>query len=140
MSTAVVRLATELPCPCLSLASVRERIGITLEEVAQSTRIAPHYLCAIETEEFAKLPSGVYATSYIRQYARAIGYSETALLDRYHAQTEEELEAEPLPAVADQQGPRVTTRLGAALCETVRAAMELFRWRSPVKSRTGHPV
>lgn len=144
MSTTAVRLATERPCPCLSLASARERIGITLEEVAQSTRIAPHYLCAIEAEEFAKLPAGVYATSYIRQYARAIGYSETALLDHYRARTkegtEEEPEAEPLPGVADRQGTRVTTRLGAAVCGAVCAAMELFRWRSPVKSRTGHPV
>jgi cytoskeleton protein RodZ len=136
MSTTVVRPATERPRPCLSLASVRERIGITLEEVAQSTRIAPHYLCAIETEEFTKLPAGVYATSYIRQYARAIGYSETALLDHYRARAEEEPEAEPLPTVADQRGPRVTTRLGAAVC----TAMDLFRWRPPIKPRTGHPV
>ena len=136
MSTTVVRPATERPRPCLSLASVRERIGITLEEVAQSTRIAPHYLCAIETEEFTKLPAGVYATSYIRQYARAIGYSETALLDHYRARAEEEPEAEPLPTVADQRGPRVTTRLGAAVC----TALESFRWRQPIKPRTGHPV
>ena len=136
MSTTAVRPATERPCPCLSLASARERIGITLEEVALSTRIAPHYLCAIEAEDFAKLPAGVYAISYIRQYARAIGYSETALLDHYRARTEERPEAEPPPVVADQQGLRVTTRLGTAVC----AALELFRWRSPVKSRTGHPV
>jgi cytoskeletal protein RodZ len=104
--------------------------------VAQSTRIAPHYLCAIETEEFTKLPAGVYATSYIRQYARAIGYSETALLDHYRARAEDEPEAEPLPTVADQRGPRVTTRLGAAVC----TALESFRWRQPIKPRTGHPV
>ena len=136
MSTTVVRPATERPRPCLSLASVRERIGITLEEVAQSTRIAPHYLCAIETEEFTKLPAGVYATSYIRQYARAIGYSETALLDHYRARAEDEPEAEPLPTVADQRGPRVTTRFGAVVC----TALESFRWRQPIKPRTGHPV
>lgn len=136
MSTTVVRPATERPRPCLSLASVRERIGITLEEVAQSTRIAPHYLCAIETEEFTKLPAGVYATSYIRQYARAIGYSETALLDHYRARAEDEPEAEPLPTVADQRGPHATTRFGAAVC----TALESFRWRQPIKPRTGHPV
>jgi len=90
MSTTAVRLATELPRECLNLASVRERTSITLEAVSQSTRIAPHYLRAIEAEEFAKLPSGVYALSYIRQYARAIGYSETALLDHYRARRAEE--------------------------------------------------
>ena len=132
MSTTSERLATELPCPCLSLASVRERIGITLQEIAQSTRIAPHYLRAIEAEDFAKLPAGVYATSYIRQYARAIGYSETALLDHYHARAEEET----LPVVGGQQGTRVTTRLGEAVCD----AKELFHWRTPVKPRAQHPA
>jgi cytoskeletal protein RodZ len=130
MSTTAVHLGTELPFPGLSLASIRERIGITLEEIAQATRIASHYLRAIEAEEFTELPGGVYATSYIRQYSRAIGYSETALLDEYHARTEEA----PMPAVAGQEGPRVTTRFGEALGE----ALELFRPRVPAKPRTQH--
>ena len=136
MSTAAQRLVPQPSCPCLNLASARQRIGITLEQISQATRIAPQYLRAIEAEDFAKVPTGVYATSYIRQYARAIGYSETALLDHYRARAEDEPEAEPLPTVADQRGPRVTTRLGAAVC----TALESFRWRQPIKPRTGHPV
>jgi cytoskeletal protein RodZ len=132
MSTTAESMASGLTFPCLSLASLRERIGITLEEIAQSTRIAPCYLRAIEAEEFAKLPAGVYATSYIRQYARAIGYSEKTLLDEYHSRTAEE----SLQTEEDRPGPRVTTRLSEAICE----ARELFRWRSPVKPRTQHPV
>src|SRR5882724_2154451 len=91
MSTTSEHLAAEQSRPCLGLASVRKRIGITLEEIAQSTRIAARYLQAIDAEEFAKLPSGVYATSYIRQYARAIGYNETELLDHYRARRQPEL-------------------------------------------------
>ena len=132
MSTTAVHLVTELSFPCLSLASVRERIGITLEEIAQSTRIACYYLRAIETEQFAELPGGVYATSYIRQYARAIGYNETALLNEYHARTEEA----QIPAVTGQEAPCVTTRFGEALGE----AIELFRGRVPAKPRTQHPA
>ncbi len=122
MSTTAEPQAMELPRPRLNLASVRERLAITLEEIAQSTRISAHYLQAIEAEEFAKLPAGVYATSYIRQYAHAIGYSETALLDQYRAGTQEE----PLPSVASQPPARVTK--------------ESFRWRSPAKPRTQHPA
>ena len=135
MSTAAEHMAAEFARPCLSLASVRERIGITFEEIAQSTRIAPHYLRAIEAEEFAKLPSGVYALSYIRQYARAIGYSETALLDHYRAQTKKEA-AEAAPLLIAVQPRRPTTRFGEALGE----AMELLHWRSPAKPRTHHPA
>jgi transcriptional regulator with XRE-family HTH domain len=132
MSTAAEHLATEFARPCLSLASSREKLGITFEQIAQSTRIAPHYLRAIEAEDFAKLPSGVYALSYIRQYARAIGYSETALLDHYRARRQ----PEPPPLLAVQPCPRATTRFGEALGE----AMELFHWWSPAKPRTHHPA
>jgi transcriptional regulator with XRE-family HTH domain len=132
MSTTAEHIATEFARPCLSLASVRERIGITFEEIAQSTRIAPYYLRAIEAEEFAKLPSGVYALSYIRQYARAIGYSETALVDHYRSRRPEE----PPSIDVGQQRPRVTTRFGEALGE----AMELLHWRSSAKPRTHHPA
>jgi cytoskeletal protein RodZ len=51
------------------------------------TRIGLHFLCAIEADEFAKLPGGLYNTSYIRQYARAVGYDEAELLQHYHCLT-----------------------------------------------------
>ena len=72
---------------CLNLKAYRERSGIALEKVAMATRIGLHFLRAIEAEEFAKLPGGVYNTSYIRQYARAIGYDEAELLRHYHCLT-----------------------------------------------------
>ena len=48
------------------------------------TRIRLHFLRAIDAEEFAELPGGIYNTSYIRQYAQAIGYDEAELLQHYH--------------------------------------------------------
>jgi hypothetical protein len=72
---------------CLNLKAYRERSGIALESVAIVTRIGLDFLRAIEAEEFAKLPGGVYNTSYIRQYARAVGYNEAELLQHYHCLT-----------------------------------------------------
>jgi len=69
---------------CLNLKAHRERSGIALERVAMVTRIRLHFLRAIEAEEFAELPGGVYNTSYLRQYARAVGYDEAALVQHYH--------------------------------------------------------
>ena len=40
---------------------------------------------AIEDGDFAALPGGIYTTSYIRQYARAIGLDEGSLLELYRA-------------------------------------------------------
>jgi cytoskeletal protein RodZ len=82
----------------LNLAGARLEKGVTLREIENSTRIAGHFLEAIETENFGQLPGGVYNTSYIRQYARAIGYDEKALLDHYRSQVEppEVAQAAPL--------------------------------------------
>ncbi len=68
----------------LGLATIRRNRGISLEQIAESTKISIRSLDAIERGEFRKLPGGIYNTSYIRQYARAIDYDEAALLAYYH--------------------------------------------------------
>ena len=40
--------------------------------------------------EFRKLPGGIYNTSYIRQYARAIDYDESAILAVYNREMSRE--------------------------------------------------
>lgn len=82
----------------LNLVGARLEKGVTIEEIVHSTRIAPHFLQAIETENFGRLPGGVYNTSYIRQYARAIGYDETVLLGHYRSQIEPPKMAPTAPA------------------------------------------
>ena len=55
-----------------NLALVRQSKGITLEQIANSTKISIRYLRAIEEGRLAILPGGVYSANYIRQYAAAI--------------------------------------------------------------------
>jgi cytoskeletal protein RodZ len=68
----------------LGLATIRKNRGISLTQIAESTKISVRSLEAIEQGHFHKLPGGIYNTSYIRQYARAIDYDESALLSYYH--------------------------------------------------------
>lgn len=67
------------------LAAIRQGKGISLEEIAETTKISVRYLKAIERCEFEQLPGGVFNTSYIRQYAKAIDYSEQELLACYRS-------------------------------------------------------
>jgi cytoskeletal protein RodZ len=67
----------------LGLSTIRHNRGISLEQIAESTKIGVRTLEAIEQGDFRKLPGGIYNTSYIRQYARAIDYDESALLAFY---------------------------------------------------------
>src|SRR5207237_2961383 len=68
----------------LGLETIRRNRGISLAQIAQSTKISVRSLEAIERGDFRKLPGGIYNTSYIRQYARAIDYDESAILSYYH--------------------------------------------------------
>src|SRR5262249_6023627 len=82
----------------LGLSTIRRNRGISLEQIAQSTKISVRSLEAIEQGEFGKLPGGIYNTSYIKQYARAIDYDESALLAAYHSEM-----ARLTPAPADKK-------------------------------------
>jgi len=97
---------TGAPAPCCSastpalhLPRSRRNAGLSLEEIADATKISLRFLRAIESEEFEKLPGGIFTTSYIRQYALAIGYDETELLAYYIRKTT------PLVVLADQIAP-----------------------------------
>jgi cytoskeletal protein RodZ len=80
----------------LHLEMLRRKTGISLEAIADRTKISTSYLRAIESEEFDKLPGGVFNTNYIRQYASAIGFPENRLLDVYKIKTT----PEPVPEIA----------------------------------------
>jgi cytoskeletal protein RodZ len=72
----------------LGLASIRRNRGLSLEQISQNTKISVRALRAIEEGEFKKLPGGIYNTSYIRQYARAIDFDESELLAYYYSKVE----------------------------------------------------
>src|SRR3954454_25232220 len=67
----------------LGLERLRKRKGISLHQIAASTKISTHFLQAIENEEFGKLPGGIFDRNYLRQYAAAAQFDENKLLKQY---------------------------------------------------------
>jgi cytoskeletal protein RodZ len=90
----------------LRLEEKRKRHGVSLEQISDRTKIGTQFLRAIESEEFEKLPGGVFNTSYIRQYASAIGFPESELLGHYASFEQARLQHE-----ADEQA-RCAARRG----------------------------
>jgi len=80
----------------LRLEEIRKRRGVSLEQISDTTKISTSFLRAIESEEFEKLPGGVFNTNYIRQYASAIDFAEEQLMGHYAAfeQSRQQAEAE----------------------------------------------
>ena len=54
----------------------REGRGIPLREISDQTRISVRYLEAIESNDYDRLPGGVFTRSFIKAYARCVGYDE----------------------------------------------------------------
>lgn len=81
----------------LGVQTWRMERGITLENISEATNLGVRTLKAIEAGDFKSLPGGIYNTNYIRQYARAIGYSEPDLLAYYHGAINQ-----PVPALVVQ--------------------------------------
>ena len=74
----------------------REMRGITLEEIADSTKIGTRSLRALEQEDFDKLPGGIFNKGFVRAYARYLGIDEEqAVTDFLAAAGEPE---QPLPS------------------------------------------
>lgn len=51
----------------------RELRGVSLREIADSTKISARFLDAIEHDRLDVLPGGVFRRSFVREYARALG-------------------------------------------------------------------
>jgi cytoskeleton protein RodZ len=58
----------------------REMRGVSLEEISEATKISIRFLQAIESEDMARLPGGIFTRSFVRTYARYLGLDEERVL------------------------------------------------------------
>ena len=61
----------------------RETRGIALRDISEMTRISMRYLEAIETDDYRRLPGGIFNRSFIRAYAKFVGYDQDQAIDDY---------------------------------------------------------
>jgi cytoskeleton protein RodZ len=64
-----------------TLRSTREHRGLSIEQVAQDTRISARFLEALEAEQFDELPAPVYVRGFLRSYANYLKIDAQPLLD-----------------------------------------------------------
>lgn len=74
----------------------REKSGLTLQQLANKTRIDLRFLEAIEQGNFAFLPE-LYVKAFVKQYAKTIGLDENLSLKKFEAAREgKEFESDPV--------------------------------------------
>ena len=110
---------------CLALKAARERRGITLHDIAETTKIPASLFAALERSDLRRWPKGLFRRSFFRDYARAIGLPTAEVCDEF------------VRLFPDGDGPVSTTGAGAVDAangaEDLRLALDAT-WRGPRKS------
>jgi cytoskeleton protein RodZ len=89
----------------------RLRTGLDLERISQDTKISVRMLEQIEANQFHKLPGGVFARSFVRQYARAVGLDQEEVVAELERTLVPAAEFEQAPAAAVEDAPKPGIRL-----------------------------
>jgi cytoskeleton protein RodZ len=72
----------------------RERRGISLRQIAASTKISVAVLEALERNDISKLPGGIFSRAFVRSYAIEVGLDPDETVQQFL----ERFQAEPAPS------------------------------------------
>jgi cytoskeleton protein RodZ len=107
------------------LREAREAQGLSLAEIAARTRIPIRQLEAIETSNFAALPSITYSVGFAKAYARAVGADEVAIARDVRAQNDQGVRRTEYEAYEVAEASKVPTG-GIALITAIVAVLLLI--------------
>ncbi len=113
----------------------RELRGISLDEIADTTRIALQQLQRLEDGRHAELPGEVFIKGYLRAYARAVGLKQDDVVARY-ANSKRVADVSPLPARVTSAPPERGRRFGLAIALVVFAILATLAMSFLLRPRT----
>ncbi|TSC61071.1 MAG: transcription regulation protein, partial [Parcubacteria group bacterium Gr01-1014_107] len=71
------------------LKEARVSKGYTLEQVEKATKIRSKFLTAIESDDYARLPSPLYAKGFVKNYGDFLGLESSRMLAFFRRQTKQ---------------------------------------------------
>jgi transcriptional regulator with XRE-family HTH domain len=66
-----------------NLRRIRLQRGVTLEQIANTTKVPRELFDDLERNDFSRWPTGIYARAYVRQYAYAVGVDPDSTVDEF---------------------------------------------------------
>lgn len=112
----------------------RELRGISLEEIADATKINIRFLRALEEDQFDVLPGKFFTRGIIREYAKYLGLEEESVLNKYHdaliildQSEKQDKQALPPPSPMNIQNVVRLTAFGAAIIAVLIALFFIFK-------------
>jgi len=121
----------------------REKRGVSLETVADETKVSTRFLRALEVDDYSSLPGGVFQRGIVRSYCRSLGLDEQEWLTRFASSTQAAVDEMDWTAFAENvKRTRVATRSsmrprwwGVVLMLLGLLALTWVAWRFVVKPR-----
>jgi transcriptional regulator with XRE-family HTH domain len=104
------------------LKQARERRGISLRQIATSTKISMAALEALERDDFSRLPGGIFSRAFVRAYATEVGIDPEETVQQFLAKFSE-LQAQR----ADDVTPIEVSADDRAFLERQRQAARMLR-------------
>ena len=114
------------------LRAAREAQGLTLDEIAASTRIPRRHLQTIEEGRYDDLPAPTYSAGFIKSWARHLGLNGQPLADEFRAEMGSIAVERTQPLPYEPADPRRTPPVGLALLALLVAVVLLvgyLYWR-----------
>src|SRR5437879_3520597 len=110
----------------------RERLrrGLSLEQISAETKISAHLLEALEADQFDRLPGGVFAKNFVRQYARQLELDEDELV----SELKDYLEPAPVAIEPPEQQARPHLKKFWSNLHTLDDFFDRFRSDSSVSA------
>jgi cytoskeleton protein RodZ len=106
----------------------RQRRNLELPKIAGELKISVRFLEAMEEDDFAKLPGGVFTRSFLRQYATFLGLDAEELVSEAERAAEPEPDLSELPDKHKPDVPGIELEMGEENWQSVRER------RSPLPS------
>lgn len=116
------------------LREVREAKGVSLDDIARSTRIGRGYLEALETDSWGELPSPVFVKGFIRAYCGFLDASPEEALGLYREATGETVKIDRVQSAAHAAPSRRVGPLMVSLVLFIALGASLFALRLGLKS------
>ena len=66
-----------------NLRRIRLQKGVSLKQLADSTKVAETLWAGLERNDFSRWPNGIFARAYVREYAKAVGVDPESTVDDF---------------------------------------------------------
>ena len=133
LDATVIPIGSPTPTVGTRLREAREKRGVSLRQIAASTRISVMSLEALERSDFARLPGGIFTRAFVRAYAQEVGLDPDRTIQDFIAELPPESVAASARSVAIEDGEQlesdrkaVTTAIRLVLVSLLIAGLLVF--------------